>query len=55
MRNYIGHWIQFALGNMKKNKYTALNQNPGHVVLPETPFCQILILWAEFEWEQIEI
>lgn len=55
MRNYIGHRIQFALGNMKKkNKYTALTQNPGHMVnLPETPFCQIL--WAEFEWEQIEI
>lgn len=56
MRKYVGDWTQFFIGQYEESKYAVLNQNPGHVVnLPETPFCEILILWAEFEWEQMEI
>lgn len=45
-----------CIGQYEENKYTALIQYPGHMVnLSETPFCQKLIVWAEFEWGQMEI
>lgn len=53
MRNYAGDWTQFCIAQYEENKYAALNQNPGPMInLFETPFCQMLILWAEFEYEQ---
>lgn len=58
MRNYSRGWTQFCTEQYEEHKCTALKTIRIQVtrfILPENPFCEIPILWAEFEWEQIEI